>query len=402
MGKKISLAVVATLMAITAAVTFSITILFSMQYFNQKVQSLSEREATYAKLAEVDGIVRGNVNGTIDETALNDSIAAGYMRGLGSGLGTYYSASSYASYLATASGQITGIGIETVAESNGYRKITAVYAGSPAEESGLMAQDLIVKVDDTDLANAGGVTYDSLMAGDVGSNVTLTIRRGTEESTVTLTRRNVTIQSVYSRIIADSNENNVGYIKIKTFDDQTLSQFISAFEGMRQEGISRFVFDVRENSGGSLEVAASVLDKLLPDGVLVSYRDKDGNEEVLYESNGAGTEVSSAVVLVGSGTAAEGELFAAAISDAGYGKIVGSTTAGDGGYRRFYRLNDGSAIQLNVGTLLTGSGTSFDGTGVKLDFTVELASEQKRDMTTLTDDNDTQLNKALEILVTAQ
>ena len=83
----------------------------------------------------------------------------------------------------------------------------------------------------------------------------------------------------------------MGYIKIKTFDDQTLSQFISAFEGMRQEGISRFVFDVRENSGGSLEVAASVLDKLLPDGVLVSYRDKDGNEEVLYESNGAGREM---------------------------------------------------------------------------------------------------------------
>ena len=398
MSKKISLAVVATLMAITAAVTFSITILFSMQYFNQKVQSLSEREAAYAKLAEVDGIVRGNVNGTIDETALNDNIAAGYMRGLGSKLGTYYSAASYASYLATASGQITGVGIETVAESSGYRKITAVYAGSPAEENGLMVQDLIIKVGDTDLANAGGVTYESLMTGDVGSNVTLTIRRGTEESAVTLTRRKITIQSVYSRTITDNTGASVGYLKIKTFDDQTLSQFISAFEGMRQEGISRFVFDVRENSGGSLEVAASILDKLLPEGVIASYRDKNETESVLYESTGDGTQITAAVVLVGSGTAAEGEMFAAAIGDSGYGKLVGSATAGNGGYRKIFRLNDGSALRLNVGTLLTGSGASFDGTGVKLDFTVELASEQKKDMTTLTDDNDTQLNKALEIL----
>lgn len=392
MSKKISLGAAITFMIITAAVTFCIAMVFAMNNFNEKVHNVKERETMYAKIAEVDRIVRQNYSGTIDETQLNDALAHSYIEGIGDEYGSYLSAKEYQELQESLAGKRVEVGASFEVE-GGSLRVTQVYDDSPAQNAGLQVGDMVVKIDDTDLTTDNIDQAAELIQGDAGTTVTLVVRRDNTDEELEMTRRNVEIPTVEARLIGEK-----GYIRITTFNDVTPDQFGKALNEMLNNGATSLIFDVRDNGGGTIDAAAKVLDTLLPEGPIVSATYKDGTTEVLAESDGGYVYSTPMVVLVNEKTASAAELFAQALKDYGMARCVGTTTFGKGKIQQLFTLNDGSAINLTVGTFNPPYSSCFDGVGVKPDYEVALQLEDGTTFDDLEEEEDTQLQRAIAVL----
>ncbi|MDD2956103.1 MAG: S41 family peptidase [Oscillospiraceae bacterium] len=396
MGKKVSLGATVALMLMAAAIAVTTTFIYSQSQFNGKMVNLTEREAMYSKLSELDRIARNNYIGEVDEENLNDYIARGYIAGLGDKYARYFDAESYKVYTQELEGRVVGIGVEAKLDPSGYILIDTVYDDSPAAINGLLPGDLIVKVDEIDV-NAD--TYNQAVEGirgEEGTRVTLTVRRDNEDTEIPVTRRKVNIPTVFSRLI----DGNVAYIRISEFSDSTAEQFSRQVDDLIASGAQALIFDVRNNGGGTLTSVSAMLDKLLPRGTIVSATYKSGKTEVLATSD-AGEILLPMAVLTNSKTASAAELFTQALKDYEKAKSVGSTTFGKGSMQEVKKLNDGSAVNLTVATYFPPSGVSYDGVGIKPDYEVQILAELENNLENLNENTDPQLKKALEVVLTA-
>lgn len=392
MNKKISLGTAVTIVAIVAAITFSVTMVFSMKTFNSKVSNLREREELYSKLAEIDGLIRDIYIGDVDQDVLLDSIANGYIAGIGDKYAKYLTAAEYNEMKRNNEGNTIGIGLEAAKDESGYIKVVSVYSGTPAETAGIQKDDLIVSVDSQDVVATGYNQAIALMKGEAGTTVEITIRRDTEEKTLEVTRKVITIPSVSYRLI----EKN-GYIKIKEFNDNTVTQFNTAVNALISQGATGLIFDVRDNPGGTLDSVSKILDTLLPEGDIVSATYKNGTTKVLYKSDKKQVSLPM-VVLTNSNSASAAELFSQALKDYNKAKTVGEKTYGKGVMQSVYKLVDGSAIDMTVAKFNPPKSPNFDGIGVIPDYEVKLSTEQKKNFSNLDETTDPQLKKAIEVI----
>ena len=394
MNKKISLGATITLMIMAAAVTFSITMIYYMDVFNGKVYNLKERETMYSKLSELDRIVRANYVGNIDEDALNEALADGYVAGTGDKYARYFTPEEYESYMIDLEGRVVGIGISAQQDPSGYILINEVYADSPAAIVGLQAGDFIIKVDELDVNAETYQQAADAIRGEEGSKVNITYRRDSEDTTIEVTRRKVDIPTVFSRMI----DSNVGYVQITEFNESTATQFSKQVDELIGQGAQALVFDVRNNGGGTLNSVTKMLDKLLPEGDIVSAEYKDGTVEVLAKSD-ADEITLPMVVLTNEKTASAAELFTQALRDYGKAKSVGSTTYGKGTMQTVKKLNDGSAVNITIARYLHPNGVCYDGEGIKPDYEVELTADMEANFENLDETTDPQLKKALEVVI---
>ena len=391
MSKKISLGAAIAFMAITAAVTLTITMIFSMRSFTDRVYSLKEREGMYKKYSEIDRWVRQNYNGTIDEDALMDAVASGYLSGLGDPYARYYTAEEYAKLSQTLDGTVAGLGISTALDASGYMIVTEVYPDSPAEGV-IPVGALIVKIDDLDVTKDNYAQAVTLLTGEAGTKVSLTIRQNDEDTALSpLTRRNVTKPTVYSRMI-----NQTAYIRISEFSDSTTVQFSQAISDAVSNGAKAFIFDVRENGGGTIKSVSAILDQLLPQGDIVSATYGDGTTKVLYTSDANQVELPM-IVLGNENSASASELFIQALRDYNKASFVGVNTMGKGSMQETFKLSDGSAIQLTVALYNPPKSGNFDRVGLKPDYEVKLSSSLQDILFELDENTDTQLKKAVEL-----
>lgn len=393
MNKKVSLGVTICFMAIAAAVTFTFTMYFALNIFNSKISNVSEREELYSKVAEIDTIVRGNaLAGEIDEESLLDSLAKGYMSGLKDDYAYYMTQEEYKSYQQTSEGQIIGIGATAREDESGYIYVISVAAGSASEAAGLQGGDLIIKVDGTDVLVSGYDTALESLKGEEGTALSLTVRRNNEEFELEVIRKGDNESTVFYEQVDD-----YGYIKITTFDSTTPADFEYALYEMFSLEVKGLIFDVRDNQGGLVSSVAEVLDKLLPEGTLVSQTDRDGNTTVLYSSGEESINMPMAV-LVNGNTASAAELFACDLRDFNAASLIGETTYGKGVLQTVYPLEDGSAICLTTAYYNPASGINFHGVGVKPDYRVTLTAEQQKNLSALDKSQDPQLQKAIFVL----
>ena len=283
MSKKIlSLGVALALMLVTAALTFSITMVYSQTQFNQRVYNIKEREAMYSKIAEVDNLIRQNYIGAIDEQKLQDNIAAAFVEGVGDRYGQYLTAETYANYLSSNEGVMVGIGVTVKQADSGYIQVVSVNPNTPAEEAGILPDDLIIQVDDLAVTQDNYSEAVDKVSGEEGTTVTLIIRRGAEDmAPLSITRKRIDLTTVTYKMIAD----NVGYIAITGFNANTVSQFNTALDTVMSQGAEGLVFDVRNNPGGTVSSVSKILDRLVPEGPIVSAKYKDGTVEVLATSD---------------------------------------------------------------------------------------------------------------------
>lgn len=404
MSRKLSLGAAVALVAVSAAVTVSLTYVYAMKNFNAKVADINERQAMYNKLSEIDQKARQEYVGEIDENALNDGICAGYLAGLGDSRAKYMSAEKYKAYLNANKEKTVGVGVKTIRDSDGNMEVIQVLSNSAAEKSGMKKGDTIVSVDGKEVVR---LTYgDALnsLDGIAGSKVKLGILRKTADGDTTkteskvmeVTRAEYTDQTLTSTMI----NGNVAYIKIWEFTDTNADQFNTQLAALIQKGAAGIVVDLRGNSGGSVTGMAAMLDTLLPAGNTVSYRGKDGKTTVEYTStsNAVSQPVS---VLVDGDTLGAAELFAADIRDYKKGLLVGQKTGGYGTKDEVVALSDGSAMVLSVANYLTLNGDTFTGKGIDVSVSKELTKDQQAQLVRnqLAADNDPQLQAAVAALV---
>ncbi|MDL2233409.1 PDZ domain-containing protein [Ruminococcaceae bacterium OttesenSCG-928-L11] len=390
MNKKISLGAAIAFMLIIAAATFSMTMIYSQNTFNERVSNLKKRETMYQKFTDIDRLMRDNYIGAINETKLMDSVAQGYLQGVGDKYGRYISAEEYAKMTAkTSETETAGIGVVADASPEGYLYIREVYPDSPALAAGMQEGDLIVKIDDADVNSENVESMIQSLQGDQGTVVVLLVRRGGEEFTMDMTRRTVTVPTVYANIIPDTN---IAYIWIKEFTSNTSDQFNRELDKMLSAGAKSLVFDLRDNKGGVMRQATRILDRLVPAGVIYTAQRKDGTIEQV-NSDGNAIDMPMAV-LTNANTAQAAELFAAVLKDYDKARTVGTVTAGKGAMTSIISMSDGSALEITVAFYNPPVSPNFDGIGINPDF--EVAIED--DWMFLDHETDGQLKKAMEVV----
>lgn len=405
MNKKIPLGIAIGLMALAAAVTFIITYNFSLDTFNSKVRSVSERESIYAQLSEMDKYVRANFWGTIDEDLLTNSIMTGYVTGLDDRFAKFYSAEEYVQQTQTESGITVGLGFSWEKEESGYIKVTEVTSGSSADQAGLVAGDVITAVNNTNvIAYENG--YDeavSLFNCDEGTKVKLHIKRinqegATEFPAIEVVSERMEIVSVTGRLI-----DNIAYIKLTTFNEKTPDQFKNELDKLIGEGAEMLIFDIRNNLGGLTESLQGTLDAILGDCDVVTAYYKDSSEVVVHTTEAEQVRMPMAIIVNGN-TASCSELFAFALRDEANAQIVGTTSYGKGVMQKTHKLTGGAAVRITVATLQTKNSGDYNGIGIKPNFEVALPPEV--DLAALSEDQqlvyDTQLLKAIEVVSTIQ
>ena len=232
MNRKISLGVAIALMSLAAAVAIVITAGYSMYDFNGRMQSLRESEVMYSKLNEIDGYVRQNFYGDIDEEELMNAVAKGYVSGLGDKYARYMTPEEYQAQMEAYESQKASIGVSVVMDPSGYMKVIEVFADSPAEEAGIEVGDLIVEVEGTMVTADNYSELSTSMGGEEGSTLNLVVRRDSQDDDVEIVRRNIEVPMVTWEQYGD-----VGYIKIKEFHNNTPAQFNTALKQLTGNGV---------------------------------------------------------------------------------------------------------------------------------------------------------------------
>jgi len=393
MRKKITLSAAISYMFIAMTVTFCLTMIVSSRMFEAKVSSVKEKESMYEKISDIDQVVRQNYYTAVDDNKVYESLSDGYINGLGDSESEYYSASEVTDYLAELGGQIIGIGMDITKsrEDSGYMKVYKVYAESPADVQGIVADDLISAINGVSTINMTERDAVALLAGKSGSDVTITYLHDNTEETATLTHKAYDAPSVdYSKV------NDTGYIKITTFSSRTASEIDYACNNLKSQNVTSLVIDLRGNASKDFDSAAESADVILKEGTTMYATYQDGERKVLYTSDKNSIDLP-VVVITNSGTGYAAEMFAIMLKDSAGAKTTGTITMGKGTLQKMFRLPDGSGVVLTVATLSPVSSSGYNGGGIAPDYEKALDASQERAFYTLTVETDPQIQRAMEV-----
>lgn len=394
MSKKISLGVAAAIALIAMAVTFSLTMVVSMNMFNTTVSSVKNKERQYNKLSEIDRFVRANEYFTINNDTLNDTIAAGYMLGISDKYARYYTAKAYSEKLAMDSGKLTGIGVSVVNDaSSGYARIIRLFENSPADDAELQVGGFITAINGVSTRQLTETSaINSALLGEEGTTTTITyLTPDRQEQTLDLVHSNYKTPTVSYQVLNEK----VGYLRVYSFSSTTGSEFKSAVDALMDSNVQTMVFDLRDNTGENLNAALVAADYCLPSGLIASQQGKDGTVTDLRMSDETALSVP-AVCLVNGSTAGSAELFANALRKMGDALLVGTTTIGKGVVMSDPQsFSDGSAAVITVGILRDNEGETWNDFGLTPDVDATLTSDEQNSYYDFTTDTDPQIAKAV-------
>lgn len=326
----------------------------------------------------------------VKQEDLEDAVYAGFLSALNDPYTVYYNEEETKEIKESTSGEYSGIGAAMMQNvQTGEITITTVYEDSPAEKAGLLEGDILYQVDDHKIEDQDTSEVVSWIKGEEGTEVKLSVYRGEdrEEHTLTAVREKIQSQTVEHEM----KEDKIGYISVQGFEDVTYEQFKSALEDLEAQGMEGLVIDLRNNPGGNLDTVVEMLKLILPEGRIVSIKDKYGNEET-YDCDGKHEFQKPLAVLVNGYSASASEIFAGAVKDYGIGTLVGTTTYGKGIVQELFSFEDDTMIKITTAEYFTPSGENIHKKGIQPDVEVEYTY----DAANPTSDN--QLQKALDVV----
>lgn len=376
-----------------AAFVLLAVIYFGGQFLAQMNIALPFGMSNMAKICQIEEMLDTYYVEDYDKELAEELMYTGLVAGVGDPYTYYLSADSLAEQVEKNSGHFVGIGVEIYAGDDGYIVVSSVTPGGPAEAAGILAEDKITEVDGESITGKTAADVSALVKGEEGTDVTLTIFRESTGEVLekTVTRQDIQVQTVSWRMMDD----NIGYISITNFRENTYNQFKEALDTLEAEGMEKLVLDLRNNTGGLVKSAHEIGEELLPEGIMVYTMDKEGNrEDTLCDD--VYNDVPM-VVLVNGNSASAAEILAGAIQDTGRGELIGTTTFGKGLVQRLFTLPDGSGLNVTIQKYYTPNGTSINGVGITPDYEVELPEEYAQ-QTNIPAEADTQLQKAVEVL----
>ena len=376
-----------------AALVLMAVVYFGGQFLAQMNIALPFGMSTMAKIRQIEKTLDTYYVEDYDKELAEELMYTGLAAGVGDPYTYYLSADSLAEQMEKNSGHFVGIGVEIYAGDDGYIVVSSVTPGGPAEAAGILAEDKITEVDGESITGKTAADVSALVKGEAGTDVTLTIFRESTGEVLekTVTRQDIQVKTVSWRMMDD----NIGYIAITNFRENTYSQFKEALDMLEAEGMEKLVLDLRNNTGGLVKSAHEIGEELLPEVIMVYTMDKDGNrEDTLCDDVYNDVPL---VVLVNGNSASAAEILAGAIQDTGRGQLIGTTTFGKGLVQRLFTLPDGSGLNVTIQKYYTPNGTSIHGVGITPDYEVELPEEYAQ-QTNIPAEADTQLQKAVEVL----
>lgn len=305
------------------------------------------------------------------DTVTEEQLKAAQIKGMFDSLdphSNFYTKEEYKAFLQSLSSSFVGIGAYLEAY-NGYVKITKPIPGSPAEKAGLVAGDVILKVNGVSIENVPVDTVVAKIKGEEGTKVTLTVYKAStkKETVVTLTRSVIVFEIVSSKMINKEQ----GYVALEAFDGNASSKVIKAVEALTKQGATQIVLDLRNNPGGYLDEAIALSDYFLSNGdeiVSIDYK-TDTDEVIMDKTKGSSIPL---VVLINENSASASEIFASALQKNDRAKIVGANSYGKGTVQTFIELPTGEGFKLTIAEYKGPNNTKVNGVGVKPDYVVKL------------------------------
>ena len=392
------------LVVLTAFLTFIFTTIYITKKYNlsdgdQTISSLfsassSSDDKLTKSLKNIKSILKKYYLNDIDEDKAIDGAIEGYVSSLGDQYTEYIPKDEMEDYTQNLMGNYVGIGIymSQNTKDNTIVVLTPIKY-SPAEEAGILPGDIIKKINDVEYTGENMTAAANNIKGAEGTKVKLEIQRGQEIKTFEITRKKITTNPV----IAEKLDNNIGYLEVTSFDENTAENFKSKYEELKAQGIDSLIIDLRNNGGGLVEEALKIADYIVPKGKeLLLTVDKDGKEKVEKSKEDVLIDMPI-VVLVNKNSASSSEILAGALKDLNEATIVGTTTYGKGVIQQFLTLRDGSGLKVTVEEYYTPNRTKINGVGIEPNEKIELPETITNPLTVERKD-DTQLQKAIELL----
>ena len=367
------------LVVLTAFLTFIFTTIYITKKYNlsdgdQTISSLfsassSSDDKLTKSLKNIKSILKKYYLNDIDEDKAIDGAIEGYVSSLGDQYTEYIPKDEMEDYTQNLMGNYVGIGIymSQNTKDNTIVVLTPIKY-SPAEEAGILPGDIIKKINDVEYTGENMTAAANNIKGAEGTKVKLEIQRGQEIKTFEITRKKITTNPV----IAEKLDNNIGYLEVTSFDENTAENFKSKYEELKAQGIDSLIIDLRNNGGGLVEEALKIADYIVPKGkeLLVTV-DKDGKEKVEKSKEDVLIDMPI-VVLVNKNSASSSEILAGALKDLNEATIVGTTTYGKGVIQQFLTLRDGSGLKVTVEEYYTPNRTKINGVGIEPNEKIEL------------------------------
>ncbi len=328
----------------------------------------------------------------VDQSEVIDSAINGVLQSLDP-YSAYMSPELFKNMQTDTQGKFGGLGIEIGMES-GVVKVISPIDDTPASKAGIKAGDYIVKIDNIQVQGKSLMEAVKLMRGEIGSSVELTIRRrGERKAIIKKVRREViVVSSVEAKIL----KNNVGYLRLKSFNNNSSGQLIKKIESFEKgKKPIAYILDLRNNPGGLLNQAINITDFFLDDGEIVSTKGRRIIENRrFFAKRGDELKGKPLIVLINNGSASASEIVAGALKDHKRAIILGEKTYGKGSVQSIIPLSDGGGMRLTVSKYYLPSGKSISEVGVEPDILVEESSDKFE----INSKFDNQLDYALSLL----
>ena len=336
--------------------------------------SQTSRDQVYEDLSlfgEVFESIRDNYVEPVDDKELIHSAINGMLTSLDPH-SSFLTADDFDQMQERTKGEFGGLGIEITME-DGFVKVVSPIDDTPAARAGIISGDLIIGIDGQNVLGMTLTEAVDLMRGKIGSEITVTIKRGEiAPFDVTLKRDVIKMRSVRS-----DSYGHVGYIRITNFTEQTTPGLLKAMTDLREEHGKKLigvVLDLRNNPGGLLSEAISVTDAFLDQGEIVSTRGRNESSASRYFAReGDISNGMPIVVLINSGSASASEIVAGALKDHDRALIMGTRSFGKGSVQSIVPIGRDAAMRITTARYYTPSGVSIQGTGITPDIIVELA-----------------------------
>ena len=371
-----------------------VTCLVSL-YFGTKITYKEEVKDKY--ITELENVYNEIVNNYYKDVNKED-LLSGAINGMTSTLDEYSTlidSTENENFYLTLEGSYNGVGIEIASDENNNILIVGIIENSPAEKTGLIAGDIIKKIDNIDLKEKDYKFVSEYIRKNSKKNqYEIEVERNGKTLSFKLNKETITIKSVLSKIIEKENR-KIGYIYISIFSNTTAAQFKNELKELRNNNIDSLIIDVRENSGGHLATAVSILSELLSSEHVIYQIEKENKKSKFYSLGNKDFEYPI-IVIQNCNSASAAEMLAISLKENLNATIVGEKSYGKGLVQELNYLTNGDSYKYTTKSWLSPNGVWINEVGVEPDIEVELGEEYYNNPA---DETDSQLQTAINHII---
>ena len=377
----------------------NIIVLITTLYILISVNQLHSKNSNelYEKIdlfSEVLETIKKDYVNEVNQAEIMDSAINGVLQSLDP-YSAYMSPKSFEGMQTDTKGEFGGLGIEIGMESGVVKVITPI-DDTPAANAGIKSGDYIVKINKEQVQGKSLTEAVELMRGPVGSEIHLTIRRRNVKKALNfkIKRAVIEVKSVEAKIIGDTK--TIGYLRLKSFNQNSDKQLFKKIEKIEKNNkISGYILDLRNNPGGLLTQAISITDFFLNDGEIVSTKGRKISEtRRFFSTSGDGINGKPLIVIINNGSASASEIVSGALKDHKRAILLGENTYGKGSVQSIIPLKNGGGIRLTISKYYLPSGKSISEVGVLPDIIVEEVGDNFK----INTETDNQLKYAIDLL----